>query len=229
MDYVYICRQGDNEELRYSIRSVVANFDNPNVWVVGYKPKWYVGNFIPVQDKSTKFNNINNAISVIANDPRISEDFVLMNDDFFVLSNQGTPANLHGGKLVDKLQEYVKLTPSSSYTMLIGQTYKFLKSQGIGNPIDYDLHTPMVFNKTKLKQTIVHGLMARSVYGNLNKVRAKKSADVKRYSSASRLKSRSYSINANSKYISSEDTSFEYIYETILKDMFPSPSQYELV
>ena len=229
MDFVYSCRSGENEELRYSIRSVVANCDSPNIWVVGYKPKWYVGNFIPVKDTSTKFDNINNAMSVIANAPEISENFVLMNDDFFILSKQDSIKNLRGGKLLDKFKEYRMLTPSSSYTILIGETYKFLKSQGIPNPLDYDLHTPMIFNKTKLQKTIEYGLMARSVYGNLNKIKAIKSVDVKRYSSASRLKSRSYSISPSSQYISSEDTSFEYLCQTILKDMFPSPSAYELV
>lgn len=229
MDFVYICRQGDNEELRYSIRSVVKNFNNPNIWVFGYKPKWYTGNFVSVKDRATKFDNITNAMKEIASHQGVSDDFVLMNDDFFVLSIQESPQNFCGGTLSEKIIEYTSLTPSSIYTLLIKQTRKFLRSKGISEPIDYDLHTPMIFNKQKLLETIDFRLMPRSVYGNLHGIDAKKISDVKKYSSSSRLKSRSYSISNDSMYVSSEDNSFENLYNTILKDMFPEPSQYELV
>ena len=48
MDFVYICKEGVNEELKYSIRSVVESFPESNIWVVGGKPDWYTGNYIQV-------------------------------------------------------------------------------------------------------------------------------------------------------------------------------------
>ena len=46
MDIVYNCRPGkQNEELRYSIRSVMENLPHDNLWVVGGKPEWYTGNY----------------------------------------------------------------------------------------------------------------------------------------------------------------------------------------
>ena len=38
MNFIYICRVGENEELRYSIRSVLNSFPEANIWVIGGKP-----------------------------------------------------------------------------------------------------------------------------------------------------------------------------------------------
>ena len=60
MDLVYICGPGDNEELRYSIRSAVKNLKFDNLWVVGGKPKWYVGNYLEVIQNKSKYTNARN-------------------------------------------------------------------------------------------------------------------------------------------------------------------------
>jgi hypothetical protein len=99
MDYVYICRKGENEELRYSIRSVVKNTNCRNVWVIGYKPSWYNGNFVDFPDIATKFNNIINCTKAITDVGAISDDFVLMNDDFFFLKYRNSMPVYHGGPL----------------------------------------------------------------------------------------------------------------------------------
>ena len=57
MDFVYICKDGVNEELKYSIRSVVESFPEAIVWVVGGKPDWYIGNYIKVEQKESKYKN----------------------------------------------------------------------------------------------------------------------------------------------------------------------------
>ena len=79
MDYVYICRSGDNDELRYSLRSIEENMPDGRVWVVGHRPLWYIGDFIPVEDIGGKFDNIKNCIKVVAENQDISNNFILMN------------------------------------------------------------------------------------------------------------------------------------------------------
>ena len=64
MDYVYTCRQGNNEELRYSLRSIEHNMPAGRVWVVGYRPDWYIGDFVQVKDIGSKFENIRNCIII---------------------------------------------------------------------------------------------------------------------------------------------------------------------
>ena len=103
MDIVYVCRPGENEELRYSIRSISNNLKYGNLWVVGYKPSWYIGNFLPIKDIGSKFNNIKNCLEVVSESQEISEDFVFMNDDFFLLQELDELQTYHGGLLLDKI------------------------------------------------------------------------------------------------------------------------------
>lgn len=224
MDCVYVCRPGDNEELRYSIRSVVKNLPYDNLWLIGYKPSWYTGNFISVPNTTTKFENIRLAIKTAAENDKISDDFILMNDDFFVIKHVQYVENLHGGLLIDKINRYRSMLGSGRYITLLENTHKFLTKSGIKNPIDYDIHTPMVFNKDKLLQIINRRHFPRSLYGNIFNIGGTLTKDVKVYSENSLLR---YEINSDSPYISTQDDSFDSLYNSLLKEMFPIPSKYE--
>lgn len=91
MDVVYILGSGSlvkNEEIRYSLRSLERNMlDIADVYIVGEKPE-FLKDFIhiPSQDLSPeKWRNAYKKIKIACADSRISEDFLLMNDDFFML------------------------------------------------------------------------------------------------------------------------------------------------
>ena len=78
MDFVYICKSGDNEELRYSIRSVINSFPEAKVWLVGGKPNWYSGDFIEVDQRHHKYANaINNLQATYVGFQFINKDNVL--------------------------------------------------------------------------------------------------------------------------------------------------------
>jgi len=147
MDFVYVSKQGDNEELRYSIRSVRKNFLESNVWLVGGKPDWYNGNFIPVENISSKFNNIRNCIKQAALSKEISDDFILMNDDFFIIKEIDSMPVLHGGLLQDRISRYVEATGGNRYATLLSLTNLNLKRQGIKHALDYDIHVPIQLKK----------------------------------------------------------------------------------
>ena len=226
MDMVYICRKGDNEELRYSIRSVVKNLPEGRVWVIGYKPDWYTGDFIPLEDKSTKFNNIRLALFEAARHPEISEDFVLMNDDMFIVEPVSELKNYNGGYLSDKIARYRQISPSSMYVILLKNTFKQLKKMGIANPIDYDIHVPMIFNKTKLLEIAYLQFQPMSLYGNIYQIASETITDVKRYASDSNMSALSCK-EIKYPFISTEDRSFDVVKKEILGDMFIEPSSYE--
>ena len=229
MDLVYICKDGKNEELRYSIRSAVLNIPQDNVCVIGGRPSWYSGNFFGVANEKGKFENINKCISLIPGIDKISEDFVLMNDDFFFLSYIEKLPVYHGGLLQDKVNNYVELG-SRKYSRLLQRTLTDLKRNGIRNPIDYDIHVPMVMNKKKLEQSINKAYFPRSAYGNLNQIGGEFISDVKIYIAKSPLASRSYDfLNTEAKLVSTEDNSFIELYEKVLKDKFSKPSKYETI
>lgn len=229
MDYVYICRPGENEELRYSIRSVVKYASHNKIWLIGNKPDWYYGNFVEVPDKSTKFQNIKACTAAIPLIGGISDNFVLMNDDFFLLNHVGQMPVYHGGSLADKIDKYIELG-ARKYATLLSRTYKDLIRQGIKAPLDYDIHLPMPMNKEKLKESIDKAYFPRSGYGNIHDIGGKLITDVKTYSNKSLLSERSYDFTSKEvPFVSTEDGSFKMVYESLLKDIFTEPSQYEIM
>jgi hypothetical protein len=228
MQYVYVCRPGENEELRYSIRSVEANLPSGEIWVVGGKPSWYSGNYIPVDQVAGKQNDaIKNLFTIVESD-KIQEDFILMNDDFFVVKPVKEVKVYHGGNLLDKIHLRKEIAPTSRYNSLLLKTYKVLKKNGIPEILDYEIHVPMKMSKSGLSKSISLGTQWRSTYGNIFQIGGEKIKDVKVYGSEN-LFELSYNIdNLVSEYLSTDDQSFPGVWQKILRDMFPNPSSCEL-
>jgi len=229
MDFVYICKEGINEELKYSIRSVVESFPESNIWVVGGKPDWYVGNYIKVEQRESKYKNAVENLKIISASDQISESFVLMNDDFYIIKKIEKIENFHGGYLLNKINLYQKLNGNSQYTRKLSGTYKKLKALGFENPLDYELHVPMIMEKEKLKTVLelLDQFLWRSIYGNKFEVGGTEMQDVKVYTSGP-LVLKSYNLNIDSHtYLSSADSSFNNIFNKILKDKFNQKTKFE--
>ena len=229
MDFVYICKDGNNEELRYSIRSVVQSFPDSNIWVVGGKPTWYAGNYINIKQVLTKYRNAIQNLNAICNSNEISEEYILMNDDFYIVKNINTIETYHGGLLLDKINLYQKINSNSNYTRKLAATYKKIKSLNIDNPLDYELHVPMIMEKKKLKQILQNNdqFLWRSIYGNVFGVGGEQMEDVKVYTKGP-LVLKSYNLKKDEHvYLSSADTSFDMILSNILKKQFTEKTKYE--
>jgi hypothetical protein len=91
MDVVYILGSGSlvkNEEIRFSIRSLEENMlDLQNIYIIGEDPEILSGvKIIPASDSSPdKWKNAYHKIILACTIPEISEEFLLMNDDFFMI------------------------------------------------------------------------------------------------------------------------------------------------
>lgn len=89
MDIVYILGKGslsNDDELRYSIRSVVENCYNFEIiHLVGHVPDWFVGeHVIEAEDPYLKpWQNMMYKVQLACQSEDVSENFLLMNDDFF--------------------------------------------------------------------------------------------------------------------------------------------------
>lgn len=175
MDIVYMLKvdpENDTEELRYSLRSL-RNIPHGRVFIVGEKPEW-VNNIthIPVTQNLTKGENVAKNMRAAAESPEISEDFILMNDDFFFMKKLDALPAMNFGRMADVIDMYDRRYPEGSdYISNMKNLYALLKEMGYANPISYELHAPMVFNKQKLLRmfTDTKGrfYQARSYYGNL--------------------------------------------------------------
>lgn len=227
MDFVYSCRDGENEELRYSIRSVLGSFPDANIWVIGGKPEWYVGNYIQVEQESNPHNNQLLNFTTACNSENISDSFILMNDDFFIINKIKTIDYFHGGLLENKVELYLGLVGDNAYVRRLMQTASKLNRYGIENPLDYELHVPFPVEKNKFKQILDKDGKQnwRSMYGNRFNVGGEKIVDVKVYGSGPLMK-KSFDYNQKSDFLSSLDESFDKI-KPILENLFPNPTVYE--
>lgn len=219
MDFVYICRAGDNEELRYSIRSVIHSFPEARIWVVGGKPDWYLGQYIEVDQANNKYLNTINNLKVVCKSIEISNNFVLMNDDFFILS-KNNEYRYYDGLLKDKIINHSNIYGNSSYARALRGSIKALKKKGIEEPLNYEVHMPMKLNKTNLESILDLSLAPRSMYGNIFINNGIEMKDVKIYKHTKEF-------DFNKDFISTEDTSFNLI-KNKLDLLFSEKTIYEL-
>jgi hypothetical protein len=231
MDVVYICRPGENEELRYSIRSVVKNLKHDNIWVVGSKPSWYTGNFIEVGGNFNKVKSAKNNLKTICYSPDISNEFILMNDDFFVMERiEEFDKNYYQGTLLEKAEYYDQISPNSIYTRFLWETYEFLKKRGYSNPLNFEQHVPIRMHKNGLLNSVKQKpfyTLHRSIFGNIYNVYPLENMDrdVKVYVTEPE-KSFDFRKNTN-RFLSSEDQSFPMLLDETLSEHFPDASPYE--
>jgi hypothetical protein len=228
MDFVYSCREGENEELRYSIRSVLSSFPDANIWVVGGRPSWYIGNYIKVDQVSNSHKNQLTNFQTICDSESISDNFILMNDDFFIINKIDSVEYFYGGLLQDKVDLYYSLVGDNSYVTRLMRTNSRLIKYGIDNPLDYEMHVPFPVNKAKFKSVLEKDgrFNWRSIYGNLLNVGGRQMKDVKVYHSGP-LAKRSFDYkNTKTDFLSSLDESF-ILLKPMLEELFPNPTNCE--
>lgn len=228
MDFVYICRDGENEELRYSIRTVLHSFPDANIWVVGNKPDWYHGKYIEVKQDKNKYSNAINNLKMLCNSLEISHNFILMNDDFFIIKKIERIDQFYNGLLSEKIERFTKITGSSSYIKKLATTNHKLLKLGIKDPLDYELHIPMPMDKSGLLYVLNNypECLWRSMYGNISGVGGTQMQDVKIYMNRRHV-DRAGQITDDSIYVSTEDAALKNVIDKILKHLVPDPSVYE--
>lgn len=224
MDIVYVVKYGNfNPELRMSLRTL-QNFKFPvnNVILAGYCPEWASNVLsLPVtQVPHAPFSNTTRILMAVCSDPRVSDNFILMNDDFFINQPITEIPVLHRGKLKDHLHD---IHTSSAYGEGMRNAYDYLLYKGVREPLNYDLHVPMVINKDKMLKVLndigdAHS-HKRSVYGNLYNLGGKEMADVKIYNEK---------WDSGMMFVSTSDDAFRVfgVGKALLKK-FDTPSIYE--
>ncbi len=188
IDLVYILGTGsrwNDNEIRYSLRSVERYFPNAGkVFIIGECPDWATNiTHIKISDKfSNKLLNARQKYLEAATNPHISNNFVLMNDDFFFLKTVDEIHNYSRGTIEEMMKQHP--TKNGYYYRSLWDTEKRLDSMGIKEPIDFEVHAPIIFNKEKLESVI--GMIGsdkafsiRSCYGNLMNLEPTKVIDFK--------------------------------------------------
>jgi hypothetical protein len=189
MDLVYVIARsltGDYPELVYSIRSMHAHQEFGRVWLAGQPPSDIFTDEVRrvyVPKGTDRYRNTSDNLHAAMLDPTLSDPFILMNDDFFCLSDDAHCA-WNRGSLRELLQHKRR---GSMYRSGGLGAYQFLQSYGCEEPLSFELHIPMVVHKG-LMQDVIEALRAakvseafkRTVYGNLQGDDTDTRDDVKR-------------------------------------------------
>lgn len=148
-DLLYVIGPGTSghEELRHSLRSVAKNLRHGKVWIVGSIPEWVRNTVnIPLTPHPEKYFNIRQSVAAALDRSFLSERFVLMNDDHFVVrSIPNTLPCWHLGKSSEHLE----------WLRSIGKRGEWLEAceasaEWYGDPLFYENHIPLLFSKQAL-------------------------------------------------------------------------------
>lgn len=185
-DLVYVLGSGsawNNNEIRISLRSVEKNLKGVGkIYVVGDNPGFFTGKVIHIDypDPLGGINadgNMTLKILRACREKNLSDDFLLMNDDFII--NQSMTASeipwLHKGDMKDRPEKFWK---KELYRFRLHRTFKILQQKGLST-IQYDYHAPMLLNKHEFPKVMEQfnyqediGYTFRSLYGNFMKLPA---------------------------------------------------------
>lgn len=215
MDVLYYIGGGsshNNDELRFSLRALEANCkDVGKVWIVGNRPEFLRNvEYLWIEDKFEWWKNAFIKVKA-AIEAGISKQFLLMNDDFFMLKpfEAAKYPYYHKGEMPTE--------GNNDYKKVIVNTRRYLEQMS-ATTFHYGVHCPMVIDGKKfleIEKHLTQPLSMRCLYGNLY-CKGRKVKDVKTDEILPSV-TKCYSAKANMS---------EKIYEE-LKTMFPKPSKWE--
>lgn len=174
LDIIYFVKDSAfNEELRYSLRSVEQNFPHNRVVFYGGKPAGLKPDlyFPVVQKGKTKWDKVRDMLTLVCKNDKITDDFVLFNDDFFVMSPIKSLETFADDSLSDLVAriEVKNNYRSTVYTAQLLRAYEALKKAGFST-LNFELHKPMIINRRlmlKTREEFPNIPASRSLYGNL--------------------------------------------------------------
>lgn len=231
-DVVYFLKDTPtNEELRYSLRSVVKNVPYRHVVFVGgcpdnLRPDLHIPR---EQVEDSKFKRVRESIRACCMNPNVSDDFWLFNDDFFVMRrmSEDMPPQYNG----DLYRHIVKVEnrhgeASTEWTRLLRHLCRTLES--VNRPTrNYAVHKPILINKQKMLEVINQfpdEPMLRALYGNYWDIGGESKPDMK-------CQLIDYPIEKfmNWEFISTQDESFsDGIVGRYIRSQFNTRSRFEL-
>lgn len=233
MDIIIPVRDGDdNESLRYCLRSIEKNMPHRNIIIAGYKPEWLhnVKYVETVHNQPNKYMRVSFNIMTAAGHEDASESVILFNDDMFALDEIKDVPAFHRGPMSRMIAEGMESAPIQRESMIM--TRDALLSFGIEEPMNYELHAPMVINThvllildavLKSRGLDRHPIQLRSLYGNMHHIGGAESVDVKLHDQTS------FNYREDFPFISTTDKSFDHgLAGEEIRARFPVKSKYEL-
>lgn len=184
MNIVYPYRKNDSRELEWSLKSVRKNLEG-DVIIIGDTPDFEVDATVITGYGSEwrGYSPYHNVIDKILQACQLYDEFVLMNDDFFVLNPIDITKHYNRGNMLD----HMNARKFDSYTRALHNTRNLLSARG-HTDVDFEVHTPMLINSKQMIQAIYEimpqlrnsqTILIRSYYGNRYGLVSETISDVK--------------------------------------------------
>lgn len=222
MDIVIPYKQSFTNELTYCLRSL-RNFEHENVYVYGDRPKLNI-NYVHFQQTRDLAGNTLEILNQAVANPAISQRFVWMHDDMYILNPIKSIPTHHRGSYTDIIEMYDRRLMRNYYIERMIRTKQRLIELGIKDPLCYELHIPVIIDKRKWRNAapyMTNQLNKMSMYANINKLGGTKIEDVK---------VREKDLIPTGSFASSHDSSFNSNYlGQYIKQVFKERSEYEVI
>lgn len=162
-DLVYPVRSGENEELRYSLRSIAAHADGlfRKIWVIGTDlPSWLTGvEVIEAGADGGRVSDVRAKITAATKHRGVASKFVLLNDDHFLVDPISEWEPFHMGPTSAYLVHLETLTPpltprNNKWARTVATTAEWMSEQGHGDILCRQGHRPLLWDKRKLAKAI---------------------------------------------------------------------------
>ena len=158
-DLVYIVKESEkNSDLKYSLRSICKFCSFKNVWIIGYKPRWVTNvKYLHTRQTGNKWKNSMVNYEAACNCPEISDNFILMNDDFFAIRpiiNWKEDTNKCLGTIEEKAAEYKAKKAASRWQNGFIYAEELLKELDCKHHFNYETHLPIIINKANFKKML---------------------------------------------------------------------------
>lgn len=174
MDAVYLFGGDGGGELRHSLRTVGNLRQVDRVVVSGRHPDWLSGEVVRVSPGGhgpSKHHSTWANLRAACADRRLSDEFVLMNDDFFVLEPVDAIPVWHTGVLS------LGRPRTKYHDKRRDATVRMLEALAAPGRLCYELHTPMVLHRRLMLALMRHvedrlpagaePVWKRTLYGNI--------------------------------------------------------------
>lgn len=185
-DVVYFVKDAtENEELRYSLRTVEANWPYWKVVFYGGCPNGLKPDRLVrvAQEGLNKWEKVRNLLIRACKDDELTEDIWLFNDDFFVLKHHSDdmPPQYNGDLMsyVERIEK--KQGTADEYTLRLRMAADELSKLGYPT-LNYEVHKPMLINRKRALEVLERfpNVPAfRSLYGNYWRIGGENRHDMK--------------------------------------------------
>ena len=229
MDIVYVCRDGANPELRYSLRTLV-NVPHDRVWVFGGAPSWLDTDTVEFKKRmqgGTPYSSTRGHIQAACSTSQVSDPFLLWNDDFFAMHYVGEMPVYHRGPLDALLVTTSAL--KTPWAKGMRDTAAAMEKRGmLAGAMSYDVHLPLIVHKAEMMEALrwaktIHtdAVHVRTLYGAL---KFHPQDGVEHHDPKLLHRNDPFPEGA---WLSSNDSTFRSTVEPVLRYLFPDPSPYE--